>query len=56
MIAAKVVMFLPRNVNLAQLVELSLLADPPWNLEVENNYLNGKLKSITAYFDKTTTD
>ncbi|KAH0459922.1 hypothetical protein IEQ34_010585 [Dendrobium chrysotoxum] len=55
-IAAKVVMFLPRNVNLSQLVDLSMLADPPWNLEVENNYLNGKLKSITAYFDKTTTD
>ncbi|KAL0917461.1 hypothetical protein M5K25_012523 [Dendrobium thyrsiflorum] len=56
LIAAKVVMFLPRNVNLAQLVDLSLLADPPWNLEVEKNYLNGKLKSITAYFDKSTTD
>ncbi|PKU69134.1 trimethylguanosine synthase [Dendrobium catenatum] len=56
MIAAKVVMFLPRNVNLSQLVDLSMLADPPWNLEVENNYLNGKLKSITAYFDKTTRD
>lgn len=53
MIAAKVVMFLPRNVNLEQLADLSLSADPPWNLEVEKNYLNGKLKSITAYFDRT---
>ncbi|CAA6658885.1 unnamed protein product [Spirodela intermedia] len=49
-IASKVVMFLPRNVDPNQLAELSLLSDPPWELEVEKNYLNGKLKGITAYF------
>ncbi|KGN55196.1 uncharacterized protein LOC101215034 isoform X2 [Cucumis sativus] len=48
-IAPLVVMFLPKNVNLNQLAELSLSSDPPWSLEVEKNFLNGKLKAITAY-------
>ncbi|XP_020584538.1 uncharacterized protein LOC110027433 [Phalaenopsis equestris] len=51
LIAPKVVMFLPRNVNINQLVELMRSVDPPWNLEVEKNFLNGKLKTMTAYFD-----
>lgn len=51
-IAPKVVMFLPRNVDINQLAELSLSANPPWFLEVEKNYLNGKLKAVTAYFCK----
>ncbi|XP_042018784.1 trimethylguanosine synthase-like isoform X2 [Salvia splendens] len=46
-IAPKIVMFLPRNVDINQLAELSLSALPPWSLE---NYLNGKLKAVTAYF------
>ncbi|KAK9166346.1 hypothetical protein Scep_001537 [Stephania cephalantha] len=50
-IASKVVMFLPRNVDINQLAELSLTADPPVSLEVEKNFLNGKLKAITAYFN-----
>ncbi|WOH02857.1 hypothetical protein DCAR_0522247 [Daucus carota subsp. sativus] len=49
-IAPRIVMFLPRNVNLNQLAELSLSANPPWSLEVEQNFLNGRLKAITAYF------
>lgn len=49
-IASRIVMFLPRNVNLNQLAELSLSANPPWSLEVEQNFLNGRLKAITAYF------
>ncbi|XWS24231.1 hypothetical protein CRYUN_Cryun28dG0083100 [Craigia yunnanensis] len=49
-IACKIVMFLPRNVDLNQLAELSLSAQPPWSLEIEKNFLNGKLKAITAYF------
>ncbi|KAL4583563.1 hypothetical protein LXL04_008141 [Taraxacum kok-saghyz] len=49
-IAPRVVMFLPRNVDVNQLAELSLSANPPWKLEVEKNFLNGKLKAITAYF------
>ncbi|KAL5982480.1 hypothetical protein ACLOJK_016552 [Asimina triloba] len=51
-IASRIVMFLPRNVDLNQLAELSNLAHPPWELEVEKNYLNGKLKAITAYFSE----
>ncbi|XP_042497910.1 uncharacterized protein LOC122076588 isoform X2 [Macadamia integrifolia] len=52
-IASRIVMFLPRNVDLNQLAELSLSVNPPWALEVEKNYLNGKLKAITAYFSDT---
>ncbi|XP_072991040.1 uncharacterized protein [Typha latifolia] len=51
MIASRLVMFLPRNVNLNQLAELALSVEPPWSLEVEKNFLNGKLKAITAYFE-----
>lgn len=49
-IASRIVMFLPRNVDLNQLAELCLLFEPPWSVEVERNFLNGKLKGITAYF------
>ncbi|XP_025013458.1 uncharacterized protein LOC8278858 isoform X2 [Ricinus communis] len=52
-IARKVVMFLPRNTDFNQLAELTLSSDHPWSLEVEKNYLNGKLKAITAYFSDT---
>ncbi|KAK1433484.1 hypothetical protein QVD17_10394 [Tagetes erecta] len=49
-VAPRIVMFLPRNVDVDQLAELSLSANPPWTLEVEKNFVNGKLKAITAYF------
>jgi len=52
MIASRVVMFLPRNVDLNQLADISLSVDPPWAVEVEKNFLNGKLKAITAYFEE----
>ncbi|XP_065881889.1 uncharacterized protein [Euphorbia lathyris] len=52
-IASKIVMFLPRNVDLNQLAELCLSAGPAWSLEVEKNFLNGKLKAVTAYFIDT---
>ncbi|KAK7321688.1 hypothetical protein VNO77_32555 [Canavalia gladiata] len=52
-IASQVVMFLPRNISFNQLAELSLSCSPPWSLEVEKVYLNGKLKAITAYFSDT---
>ncbi|CAH9091417.1 unnamed protein product [Cuscuta europaea] len=52
-IASKVVMFLPRNVDINQLAEIALLANSSWSLEVEKNFLNGKLKGITAYFIKS---
>ncbi|KAL6504883.1 hypothetical protein OROHE_023641 [Orobanche hederae] len=51
-IAPKVVMFLPRNCDINQLAELALSASPPWSLEVEKNYLNNRLKAITAYFSE----
>ncbi|KAL3514487.1 hypothetical protein ACH5RR_027204 [Cinchona calisaya] len=51
-IAPRVVMFLPRNVDIDQLAELALSASPPWSLEVEKNFLNSKLKAITAYFSE----
>ncbi|XP_010922735.3 uncharacterized protein [Elaeis guineensis] len=50
-VASKVVLFLPRNVDINQLAELSLSLNPPWELEVEKNFLNGKFKAITAYFN-----
>ncbi|XP_031406331.1 uncharacterized protein LOC116214940 isoform X2 [Punica granatum] len=49
-IASKVVMFLPKNVDVNQLAELSLSSCPPCSLEVERNFLNGRLKALTAYF------
>ncbi|KAI3767420.1 hypothetical protein L2E82_17525 [Cichorium intybus] len=49
-IAPRIVMFLPRNVDINQLAELALSDNPTWKLEVEKNFLNGKLKAITAYF------
>ncbi|GKV04622.1 hypothetical protein SLEP1_g16765 [Rubroshorea leprosula] len=52
-VACHIVMFLPRNVDLNQLAELSLSAQPPWSLEIEKNFLNGKLKAITAYFENS---
>lgn len=50
--ASRVVMFLPRNIDLNQLADMCLSVDPPWAVEVERNFLNGKLKAITAYFEE----
>lgn len=50
--ASRVVMFLPRNIDLSQLADMCLSVDPPWAVEVEKNFLNGKLKAITAYFEE----
>ncbi|KAG9451038.1 hypothetical protein H6P81_011003 [Aristolochia fimbriata] len=49
-IASRIVMFLPRSVDVNQLAEIAWLEHPHWALEVEKNFLNGKLKAITAYF------
>lgn len=51
-IASRVVMFLPRNTDINQLADMCLSVDPPWAVEVEKNFLNGKLKAITAYFEE----
>ncbi|KNA23952.1 hypothetical protein SOVF_020440 isoform B [Spinacia oleracea] len=50
--ASLIIMFLPRNVDVVQLAQLSLSSNTPWSLEVEKNFLNGKLKAVTAYFSK----
>lgn len=39
-IAPRVVMFLPRNVDINQLAEFSLSALPPWSLEVPFIFLH----------------
>ncbi|KAJ4962899.1 hypothetical protein NE237_022838 [Protea cynaroides] len=50
-IASRIVMFLPRNVDLNQLAELSLSVNPPWALEVEKNFLNAQSPSISKRKD-----
>ncbi|CAM6113437.1 unnamed protein product [Calypogeia fissa] len=49
-IAPNIALFVPRNVDLNQLQELSWLTSPPLPCEVEQNYVNDKLKAITAYY------
>ncbi|KAG5230890.1 trimethylguanosine synthase [Salix suchowensis] len=55
-IGRRIIMFLPRNIDLNQLAELCLTSNPPWSLEVEKNFMNGKLKAITAYFSNVVTE
>ncbi|KAF9614361.1 hypothetical protein IFM89_018114 [Coptis chinensis] len=52
-ITSNIIMFLPRNVDINQVEELSWLSSPPLNLEVEENYVESRLKGITAYFGNT---
>ncbi|KAF6145784.1 hypothetical protein GIB67_016233 [Kingdonia uniflora] len=52
-IGSAIVMYLPRNVDINQLAELALSVHPPMELEIEKNFLNGKFKAITAYFNDT---
>lgn len=49
-VAPNMALFLPRNVDLDQLAELSWLASPPLPCEVERNFIHEKLKAITAYY------
>lgn len=49
-VAPNLVLFLPRNVDIDQVAALSSLATPPLACEVEKNFVNGKLKAITAYY------
>ncbi|XVF74886.1 hypothetical protein PTKIN_Ptkin13bG0146700 [Pterospermum kingtungense] len=50
-ITPKIIMFLPRNVDLNQVEELSWLSSPPLSIEIEKNYLEGNFKGITVCFD-----
>ncbi|XP_072525316.1 trimethylguanosine synthase isoform X2 [Salminus brasiliensis] len=47
MISDNIVYFLPRNADMEQ---IAALAGPGGKVEVEQNFLNNKLKTITAYF------
>ncbi|XP_010889672.2 trimethylguanosine synthase [Esox lucius] len=47
MISSNIVYFLPRNADMDQIASL---AGPGGRVEVEQNFLNNKLKTITAYF------
>ncbi|CAA7014258.1 unnamed protein product [Microthlaspi erraticum] len=49
-ITSNIIIFLPKNVDIAQLEELACLSSPPLTLEIEENYVGGKLIAITAYF------
>ncbi|XP_020694875.1 trimethylguanosine synthase-like [Dendrobium catenatum] len=49
-ISPNIIMFLPRNVDLRQVEELSWLSSPPLALKIEENYMETSLKGITAYF------
>ncbi|KAI4355866.1 hypothetical protein L6164_004597 [Bauhinia variegata] len=49
-IAPNIIMFLPRNIDLNQVEELSWLSSPPLDLEIEFNYVHNNLKGVTAYF------
>ncbi|XP_076911247.1 uncharacterized protein LOC143569151 [Bidens hawaiensis] len=52
-ITPNIMMFLPRNVDVCQVEQLSWLSSPPLNVEIEENYVRGFLKGVTAYFGKT---
>ncbi|XP_020091087.1 trimethylguanosine synthase-like [Ananas comosus] len=49
-ITPNVIMFLPRNVDINQVEELSWLSSPPLSFEIEENHVQNHVKGITAYF------
>ncbi|XP_059636917.1 uncharacterized protein LOC132279019 [Cornus florida] len=49
-ITSNIIMFLPRNVNIHQVEELSWLSSPPLNVEIEESYVGSSLKGTTVYF------
>ncbi|KAG9145040.1 hypothetical protein Leryth_018332, partial [Lithospermum erythrorhizon] len=49
-ISPNIIMFLPKNIELDQVEELSWLSSPPLDMEIEEHLFNGKSKAITAYF------
>lgn len=53
-ITSNIIMFLPRNVDIDQVAELSWLSSPPLDVEIEENYVHGNSKGITVYFGDTT--
>ncbi|XP_017217663.1 uncharacterized protein LOC108195209 isoform X2 [Daucus carota subsp. sativus] len=53
-ITPNIIMFLPRNVDINQVAELSWLSSPPLDVEIEENYVGENAKAITAYFGDAT--
>ncbi|KAF7094177.1 hypothetical protein CFC21_096512 [Triticum aestivum] len=47
--APNIIMFLPRNVDIGQVEELSWLSSPPLDFESEESYEQQRFKGITAY-------
>ncbi|ONK69685.1 uncharacterized protein A4U43_C05F25670 [Asparagus officinalis] len=52
-ITPNIIMFLPRNMDLNEVEELSWLSSPPLNLKMEENQVKTRTKGITAYFGDT---
>ena len=52
-ITQNIAYFMPRNVNIEQ---LSALAGPGGKMEIEQNFVNKKLKTITAYYGELVED
>ena len=46
-ITSNIAYFLPRNINIEQVISLM---DDKSSLELEQNFLNNRLKTVTAYF------
>uniref|UniRef100_A0A0E0L8S7 Trimethylguanosine synthase n=1 Tax=Oryza punctata TaxID=4537 RepID=A0A0E0L8S7_ORYPU len=49
-ISPNVIIFLPRNVDISQVEQLSWLSSPPLDFASEENYIEHRFKGITAYF------
>ncbi|KAL6494561.1 hypothetical protein OROGR_031361 [Orobanche gracilis] len=49
-ITPNIIMYLPRTIDVLQASELSWLSSPPLDIEMEENFVRGKLKGITVYF------
>lgn len=49
-LADNIVLFMPRNSDAAQLLAMAGALGPGVPAELEQNLLNGKLKTLTAYY------
>lgn len=52
-ITPNIILYLPRNIDLLQVEQLSWLYSPPLDVEIEENMVKGSLKGVTAYFGDT---
>ncbi|XP_051131544.1 uncharacterized protein LOC127251737 [Andrographis paniculata] len=49
-ITPNIIMYLPRNIDMSQVFELSWLSSPPLDVEIEDNFVRGNPKGKTFYF------